>query len=98
MSSHPMGGTQAMVLDYTADSHGESPFPKTSQHPVMRGSPRKTQPNPMWEVTKWMEVHVDALREEDVPLWQLVAPLMDAGAPGAWELIKCFLAMWQWMV
>ena len=87
-----------VALDYAADSNGVSPFPKTSQHPVMRGSPRKTQPDPMWEVTKWLEVHVDALREEDVLWWQLVAPLMDAGTPGTRELVKYFLAMWQWTV
>ena len=87
-----------MVLDYTADSDGESPFPETSWHPVMRGFPRKTQPGPMWEVTNWLEVHVEALREEDVPWLQLVVLLMDANAPGAWELAKHFLAMWQWMV
>ena len=30
MSSRSMGGAQAAVLDYAADSDGESPFPETS--------------------------------------------------------------------
>ena len=55
MSSHSMGGAQAAALDYTADSNGESPFPETSRHHVMMGSPKKVQPNPIWEVTKWLE-------------------------------------------
>ena len=98
MSSHSMGGAQAMALDYTADSNGESPFPETSQHCVMRGSPKKVWPDSMWEVTKWLEACIETLREEDVPWWPLVAPLMDVGAPGARDLTKHFLAMSQWMV
>ena len=98
MSSCSTGGAQATVLDYAADSDGESPFPETSQHCVMRGSPRKAQPDPMWEPTKWLEVHIETLREEDVPRWQLVVPLMDAGTAGTWELTKHFLALWQWTV
>ena len=93
-----MGGAQAMMLDYTADFDGKSPFPNTSWQYVMRGSPKKAQPDPMWEVIKWLEVCIETLREEDVPWWQLVAPLMDAGITGTWKLAKHFLAMWQWMV
>ena len=52
----------------------------------------------MWEVTKWLEVRIETLREEDVLWWPLVGPLMDVGTPGTRELLKCFLAMWQWMV
>ena len=87
-----------MALDYTADSDGESPFPETNQRCVMRGSPKKVHPNPMWEATKLLEVHIETLREEDVPWWPLVVPLTDVGTPGARELTKCFLAMSQWMV
>ena len=65
MSSCSMGGVQ--VLNYSADSDGESPFPKTSWHHVMRGSPKKAQLNPMWEATIWLEEHVETLREADVP-------------------------------
>ena len=64
----------------------------------MRGSPKKVQPNPMWEVTKWLEVCIETLREEDVLWWPLVVWLMDVGAAGIWELTKHFLTMWQWMV
>ena len=95
MSSCSTGGAQAMVLDYTADSDGESPFPETSQHHVMRGSPKKVWPDPMWEVTKWLEAHVETLKKEDVPWWLLVVPLMDVGAPDTRGLAKCFLATWQ---
>ena len=41
MSSCSMGGAQVVVLDYAADSNEESPFPRTSQCLVMKGSPRK---------------------------------------------------------
>ena len=98
MFSCSMGGAQPVALDYAADSNGESPFPKTSRCHVMRGSPKKAQPNPMWELIKWLEVCVETLREEDVLWWQLVVPLMDAGAAGTRELAKCFLTMWQWTV
>ena len=92
------GGAQAMALDYAADSDGESPFPETSQCRVIKGSPKKVWLDRMWEATKWLEACVETLEEEDVPWWLLVPPLMDVGAPGARELAKCFLAMWQWMV
>ena len=92
MSSHSMGGAQATALDYAADSNGESPIPKVSWHRVMRSSPKKVWPDPMWEVTKWWEACVET------PGWLLVAPLMNAGIPGTRELTKHFLAMWQWMV
>ena len=58
MSSRSMGGAQAAVLDYAADSNGESPFPETSQCGVMRGSQKKVWPDPMWEATKWLEMGV----------------------------------------
>ena len=61
MSSCSMGGAQASVLDYAADSNGESPFPETSWHRVIRGSPKKVQPDPMWEVTKWLEACIETL-------------------------------------
>ena len=98
VSSHSMGRSQAVVLDHAADSEEESPFPETSQHHVMKGSPKKVWPDPMWEVIKWLEACIEILREEDVPWWPLVVPLTDEGAPGARELAKCFLATWQWMV
>ena len=98
MSFHSTGGAQAAALDYAADSNGDSPFPESSWYRVMRGSPKKAQPHPMWELIKWLEAHVETLREEDVLWWQLVAPLMDTGAAGARELTKHFLATWQWMV
>ena len=85
-----MGGAQAGVLDYAADSNGKRPFPKTSWHHMTRGLPRKAQPNPMW-----LEACIEALREEDVWWWQLVVPLKDAGTAGTWELTKHFLATWQ---
>ena len=81
-----------MALDYVADSNEESPF-----HHVMKGSPKKAQPDPMWEVIKWLEAHVETLREEDVPWWPLVVLLTDEGTPSTSELAKCFLAAWQWM-
>ena len=90
-----MGGA---MLDYTADSNEESTFPKVSWCHVMRGSPKKVQLDPMWEMTKWLEACVETLREEDVLWWLLVALLMDAGTPGTKELAKCFLATWQWKV
>ena len=93
-----MGGAQATALDYAADYDGKSPFPKASWHHVMRGSPKKVQPDPMWEVTKWLEACVETLREEDVLWWPLVVPLMDVGTLGARELTKHFLATWQWTV
>ena len=80
-----------MVLDYAADSNEESPFPESSQCHVMRGSPKKVWPNPMWEVTKWLEACVETLREEDVPWWPLAVLLMDVSAPGTRELAKHFL-------
>ena len=85
MSSHSMGGAQAVALDHTADSDEESPFPKTSQCRMMKGSPKKVWPDPIWEAIKWLEVHVETLREEDVQWWPLVAPLTDEGAlaPGS---------------
>ena len=98
MSSCSMGGTQAAVLDYATDFDGKSPFPETSQHHVMRGSPKKVQPDPMWEMTKLLEVHMETLREENVLWWLLVVPLMDTGTPVTSELAKHFLAAWQWTV
>ena len=98
ISSHSTGGAQAAALDHAADSDEESPFPKASWCHVMRGSPKKVQLDPMWEMTKWLEACVETLGEEDVLWWPLVAPLMDAGTPGTRELTKCFLATWQWMV
>ena len=65
MSFCSTGGAQATALDYTADSDRESPFPKISWCHVMRGSPKKAQPDPMWEATKWLEEHVEK-PEEDV--------------------------------
>ena len=86
-----------MVLDHAADSDGESLFPKTSQCHVMKGSPKKVQPDPMWEGIKWFEEHVETLRDDDVQWWPLVVPLTDEGVPGTRELTKCFLAAWQWV-
>ena len=98
MSSCSTGGAQATALNYAAGSNEESPFPEASWHCVMMGSPKKVWPDPMWEMTKWLEARVETLGEEDVPWWLLVVLLTDAGASGTRELAKCFLAAWQWTV
>ena len=59
MSSYSMEGAEAAALDDAADSNGESPFPETTC--VMRDSPKKVQPDPMWEATKWLEVCIETL-------------------------------------
>ena len=76
-----MGGVQAVALDHTVDSDVENPFHGTSRCHMMRGSPVKTQPDPMWQTTKWLEAHVGSLGEEDI-MWWLLVMLLTHGGPG----------------
>ena len=50
----------------------------------------------MWNPTEWMEQCVKHLKDEDVPWWQLVAPMMNGGAEWTKELAKHLLMVWQW--
>ena len=50
----------------------------------------------MWYPTKWLEWHIEHLKDEDIPWWQLVAPMMNGGVEWTKELAKCLLAAWQW--
>ena len=56
----------------------------------------KTCPNPMWQMTKWLEACVGSLGEEDITWWLLVTPLTDGGPGAAKELAKHFMAVWKW--
>ena len=67
ISFHSMGGAQAAALDNAVDSDGESPFPKTSWHHVMGSSSKKTQLDPMWQTTSWLEADIKSLGEQDIP-------------------------------
>ena len=84
-----------MALDYKADSDEENPFHETSRHHMMRVSPVKTCPNPVWQMTKWLEACVGSLGEEDIAWWLLVMSLTDGGPGAAKELTKCFLSIWK---
>ena len=49
VSSHSMGGAQAMSLDYKKDSDGESPFHETSGHIMKRSSLVGKCLDPLWQ-------------------------------------------------
>ena len=78
------------------DSNEENPFHETSRHHMMRGSPVKTCHDPMWQMTKWLEVCMGNLGEEDITWWLLVMPLTDGGPRATKELAKGFMAAWKW--
>ena len=97
MSSCSMGGIQAQCWTMQQTPMGRVLFPKPVS--IMWWGVPQRRPG-LITCGKWPSGWkcVETLREEYVPWWQLVVPVMDAGTTGTQELAKCFLAMWQWTV
>ena len=52
--------------------------------------------DPHWWATRWLQMAVQRIAEEEVPWYELVTPLT-LGAEGATlSLAKCLLVMWRW--
>ena len=67
-SSHSMGGSPVVALDQVPDSDDEVPSPGASQCWVVKGSPKMSCADPMWEPTRWLQELVERLSEDDA-LW-----------------------------
>ena len=52
--------------------------------------------DPHWRVTRWLQMVVQGITEEEVPWYKLVIPLTLGAEGAALSLAKCLLTMWRW--
>ena len=98
MNSCSMGGAQAMALDYTAGYDEEIPFPEASRHWVMRGSPKKVWPDPMYGNDQVVGSTCRNPGGGRCPVVAAGCTIDRCSVSGTRELAKHFLAAWQWTV
>ena len=54
--------------------------------------------DPTWRTTRWLQLAVEGISDDEVPWYKLIIPLM-VGAKGmALSLAKCLLTVWQWSI
>ena len=54
--------------------------------------------DPTWRATRWLQLAVQGISDDEVPWYELITPLM-VGAKGAVLLLaKCLLTIWQWSI
>ena len=54
--------------------------------------------DPTWGTTRWLQLAVQGISDDEVPWYELTTPLM-VGAKGmALLLAKCLLAIWWWSI
>ena len=54
--------------------------------------------DPTWRTTRWLQLAVQGISDDEVPWYELVIPLMVGTEGTALALAKCLLAMWRWSV
>ena len=54
--------------------------------------------NPTWRTTRWLQLVVQDISDDEVPWYEFVISLMVGTEGAALSLAKCLLAMWQWSI
>ena len=49
-----------------------------------------------WRTTRWLQLAVQGILDEEVPWYEYVTPLMMGAEGMALSLAKCLLTIWQW--
>ena len=52
--------------------------------------------DPTWRTTRWLQLVVQGILDEEVSWYEYVALLMTGAKGMALSLAKCLLAIWQW--
>ena len=54
--------------------------------------------DPTWRTTRWLQLAVQGISDDEVPWFELVIPLMVGAEGTALSLAKHLLAIWQWSI
>ena len=54
--------------------------------------------NPTWRTTRWLQLVVQGILDDEVPWYEFIIPLMVETEGAALSLAKCLLAVWQWSI
>ena len=54
--------------------------------------------NPTWRTTRWLQLAVQGIFDDEVPWYELVIPLMVGTEGAAVSLAKHLLVIWRWSV
>ena len=54
--------------------------------------------DPTWRTTRWLQLVVQGISDDEVPWYEYVAPLMSGAKGTALSLAKHLLAIWQWSI
>ena len=54
--------------------------------------------DPIWRTTRWLQLVVQGISDDEVPWYELVIPLMVETEGAALSLAKCLLVIWRWSV
>ena len=54
--------------------------------------------NPTWRTTRWLQLAVQGISDDEVPWYELVIPLMVGTEGAALTLAKHLLAVWRWSI
>ena len=52
--------------------------------------------NPTWQTTRWLQLAVQGILDNEVPWYKCVTPLTLGAKGAALSLAKCLLTIWQW--
>ena len=54
--------------------------------------------NPTWRTTRWLQLVVQGISDDEVPWYELVIPLTVGTEGAALSLAKCLLMVWRWSI
>ena len=54
--------------------------------------------DPTWQTTRWLQLTVQGISDDEVPWYEFVALLMMGAEGSALSLAKCLLAIWCWSI
>ena len=54
--------------------------------------------NPTWRATRWLQLAVQGISDDEMPWYKLVTPLMVGAEGAALSLAKCLLTVWWWSI
>ena len=54
--------------------------------------------DPTWRASRWLQLAVQGISDDEVPWYKLITPLMVGAKGAALSLAKCLLTIWRWSI
>ena len=92
------GGHRELATGRTEASRGSPSWQPCYQVDIGEEEVTLESIDPTWRATRWLQLVVQGITEDEVPWYELVIPLTSGVEGTALSLAKCLLMAWRWSI